>query len=459
MMKNRCPACGKPISDETKQFCPACEKLELSDKFNKEDFDRLSQVVSGRLSSDWKFKAQIIASVLLVLLFVIGLIDAVVGFNLKESIQRHFQSQENQARQRMDDRLASLDDDVKSTLAQIDVQMRSNIARNFEAPAIKAIIENVAKAESKRILEAEVRPAVERFRDDAVFIRTVARAQAYDFKAYQRLLEIAKQTNDNAVLANQSVAEIDRSLRRDRSEMMGKTVLAWASGTNVYGGPFTADELARSFAIVEDDKTTLNREGFVNTVRELKQSLFLHRLIQIFTNETDLAVADRLTMAISDIAKEDFRPHNFEQIQAWWQSHKHEYTNWPFSEFDSGLVEFSKGRYADAAKSFQLVLKLDPSADLSRAVAISSYCELGETNQALELAKGFKDPTARWAQWASAITDLHTGNTSNATVRLADLTRKCPTMFILPKKGAFLWRKIDWQLFDSLTSTESLGSK
>jgi hypothetical protein len=455
-MKKHCPACGQPVPDEAKQFCPACEKLELSgSKLSNEDFERLSQLVSVKLGANRKFKTQIIASVMLVVLFVIGVIDAIVGFNLKENLARHFQNQEDQAKQRIQDHLASLDDDVKKALDQVDVQMRRNIVRKIEAPAIQSIIQDVVKVESKGILEAEVRPAVDRFREDAVFIRTVARAQAFDFKAYQRLLEIGTQTNDNAKLANQVVAEIDRSLQKDRSEIFGKTIYAQVSGTNVYYGPFTSDELALSFSSAQQDMTSLNREGFVNTVSGLKQPLFLHRLIGFFTNESDLVVADRLTMAISDIAKENFRPHDFEQIQGWWHSRKNEYTNWPFSELDSGLEGIRRGRYSDAANSFEQVLKIDPSADMTRALAIVSYFELGETNQALELAKGFKEPAARWAQWAAAMTELHTGNVSNATVRLAVLKRKNPSMISLPREGESLWNRIDWKLFHELTSTET----
>src|SRR6266513_1914752 len=194
-MKKPCPACGQLVADEAKQFCPACEKLELSlSGFSNEDFERLSQIVSKRLKDDWKFKAQIACAVILLVLGVIGVIDAILGFNLRENMARRFEKQENQAKQRMDDHLANLDEDVKRSLAQVEVQMRTNIAKNFEAPAIQVIIKNVAKAEAKDILEAEVRPAVDNFRRDALFSRTIARAQAYDFKAYQRLLEIGRGT-------------------------------------------------------------------------------------------------------------------------------------------------------------------------------------------------------------------------------------------------------------------------
>ncbi len=454
-MRRTCPGCGGLLSDETKQFCSRCENLALQDsKLTGEEMQQVSQIVLAKLRVDWKFKAQIIGTVLLVVLAVIGVIDAILGFNLKESMTKHFQTQEMQAKQRIDQRLEDLDEDVKESLALIEVQLRSNITRNFEAPVIREVIESVAKSEAKSILEGEVQPVVDDFRNDAVFIRTVARAQAYDFKAYQRLLEIAAQASPNAVIANQVLTGIDRSLQRDRSELLGKRVYGYVAGTNIYHGPFTSDELAQMFSRAEKNETSLNREGFVNTVRELGQPLFLHRLIGFLTNEVDLVVADRLAMAISDQTKEEFQPRDFNRIQAWWSSHAHEYTNWPFAEFERGFDHINKAQYSESAKSFQEVLKLDPGADMSRALAIACCLEIGDTNKALEFTKGFKDRSARWAQWASAMSDLHAGSVSNATVRFAALTRKNPTMTVLPKEGVFFWRKIDWQLFHARLSSE-----
>jgi uncharacterized membrane protein YvbJ len=92
-MKKSCPACGQPIADESKQFCSKCENLSqlTSSGFSSEDFERLSQDDSKRLKSDWKFKAQIAFAVILLVLASIGVIDAIVGFNLKESMATHFQ--------------------------------------------------------------------------------------------------------------------------------------------------------------------------------------------------------------------------------------------------------------------------------------------------------------------------------------------------------------------------------
>lgn len=455
-MKKSCPACGQPVADESKQFCSKCEKLPqlVNSGFSSEDFERLSQDVSKRLKGDWKFKAQIAIAVILLVLAIVGVIDAIVGFNLKESMAAHFQNLEIQATTRINGRLDILDNDVSNTFARVDVQMRETIANRFEGSNVQAIIQNVAKVEARGILESEVQPAVKSFKDDALFIRTIARAQGYDFKAYRSLLEIGNGTNDNALIANQILSEIDRSLTKDRSDIFSRKVFGIASGTNVYRGPFTSDELAARFSNEEHDRTSLNREGFVNTVEDSKQPLFLPELIEFFTNETDLAVADRITIAISNFAKKDFHPHDFQQIVAWWHSHQNDYTNWPVADFNTGVNAIELGNYFLGFQSFQKVLNIDPSAEQSRGLAILCSFEIGETNRAAELMQAFKQPDARWAQWASAIAELHSGNNSNATVRFVNLQKTQPSMPFLPDENQPFWGKIDWRLFHELTSSD-----
>jgi hypothetical protein len=223
------------------------------------------------------------------------------------------------------------------------------------------------------------------------------------------------------------------------------------AGTNIDKGPFTSDELMQHFKSVEQNSFPPNREAFVNAVRDLKQPLLLASLIELFTNETDLAVADRLTVAISDLTKQDFYPHDFEQIQIWWHTHANEFTNWPLAELNNAVDKWGRVQLSEAAQSFQEVLKLDPSAEMSRALAIDCYLEHGETNQAAELAKGFKDSTTRWAKWAGAMKELTTGSISNATAQVADLTEHNPLMPYLPQEGYYAWRNIDWPLFRKLT--------
>lgn len=283
-MKKTCPVCGAPILDSSKQFCSKCESLPqvFSGKPSREEFEQISQAVSARLKDDWKFKAQIAGAVILLVLAVIGVIDAVVGFNLKDKMTEHFQTLETQATNKINTTLANLDADVRKTLAQVDSQMRSNIVQRFETTNIQAVIQDVTKDEAKLLLEKEVQPAVTSFKEDALFMRTIARAQGYDFKAYQALLEVEKGTNENAKIANQVLDELDRSLARDRSDATPKRVFWQFSGTYIYKGPFTSDELMIWFPIVGKDRTSFNREGFVNTIGDMRQPLFLPLLVDLF---------------------------------------------------------------------------------------------------------------------------------------------------------------------------------
>ena len=478
-MSKKCKHCGAVVEDTTK-ICPSCENLGFDEiakiELSRDQIQEIAKTVTENLSKRWRVLWGVAWRVFLGIFLILGIPGAYNGWNIRESMHKLEQSTKTQIEsdfnvlnQNSSNQIVQaysyITNDVAANftlftheasnkIASAYSSVTNQIAEDFQTPRIRQTVETVAKDQAKSILEGEVQPAVNSFREDASFIRTVAHAQAYDFKAYQRLLEIGTQTNEDAELANQVVAEIDRGLERDRSPLAVLRKYERYSGTNFYAGPFTSDELALWFPFSAKDKVNLNREGFVNTLYDLKQPLFLFRLIELFTNETDLAVADRLTIAISGLAKEDFHPHDYERIQTWWRSHEHEYTNWPFMEFNQAMAELRRGAFPDAAKSFQQVLKLDPTADMSRAFAISSCLEIGETNNAAELAKGFKDPTARWAKWASAVTELKTGSISNATVQFVELTKRNPTLEALPQEGSIYWSNIDWQQFHKLTSTE-----
>ena len=462
-------------------MCPNCQNLGFTEiakvELSHEQFQELEKGVSEKLSKSSRLAWRLTWRVALVIFTILGIPGVYVGWSIWSSmqgfekttttdIQTRFALLSKSSSNQITDAHSAISNDVVTKfdmygqeasrqLAVAYASVTNQIAEEFQTPRIKQTIEAVARGEAKSILEAEVQPAVKSFKDDALFIRTIARVQGYDFKAYQALLEIGKGTNDNAQLANQVLVEIDRSLARDRSDFSPRRIYMTVSGTNFYSGPFTSDELAMRFSSVAQDQTSFNREGFVNAVGDLKQPLFLPRLIEFFTNETDLAVADRSTIAISDLAKEEFRPHDFERIQTWWHSHQNDYTNWPITEFRTGLNNFAGGDYSQAFQAFQKVLELDPLADQSRALAIACSFETGETNKVAELAKGFKQPEARWAQWATAFVELHNGSVSNATVRFAELTKKQPSMVpFLPAENFSGWNKIDWQLFHKLTSSE-----
>ena len=455
-MNSSCPGCGQPISDAKSDFCPKCAKLDLSrNGLSADEIQRVTELTCQRLRSDWKFNARVIAIVLASLIGVISIIDVLIGFNLKEAMTSHLKTQEIQATNRIADHLSSLDRNVSNTLAQVDVQMRSNVVRRFEAPAVQAIINDVAKAQAKGMLEEEVRPAVESFRNDALFIRTIARAQAYDFKAYQELLVLAQQSNRNSDLAKQVLSELERSLEKDRSsDILSRRVYMEFAGKNSYQGPFTSEELVTRFPSVMEDGTSNNREGFVNTVRDQRQPLFLASLVQMLTTENDLVVADRLTAAISDLSGQNFRPRDYHRIVSWWATNANNQTNWPFSTFERASRDFASARYREAAIAFEDIMRLDPGADKSRATAVASYLELGDTNRAAALLADFKYPNVRWAQWARAMMDLGTGNISNGTFCLFRHSTNypgCPGVLLTDH----VYRRVDRALFDRLRGTNN----
>jgi len=445
-MATKCPECNSDLPSGASS-CSKCGLVLVKPPAKFEDLTeererRIIDGVSDRLTSNKKFLFKVGLSAFLWLFAVLGLLFGWGIWSAKEKLDALA------AR-----RFEALDRNMSNLVMEANARIVTNIAGQFEEPRIRKTVEDVAAKEAKAILEADVQPTVNRFRGDAEFLRLATRARAYDFKAYLQLLELQNSTNDLAHYAEEVILETDRSLERDRSQFMPRRAYMTYSGTNFYRGPFTSDELALRFPEMKDDKVAYNREGFVNTVGSLKEPLFLPSMMELLTNETDLAVADRLTIAISDLAKQDFHPRDFKRIQTWWHSRETGYTNWPFSSYKQGYAEFMSGKFADAARSFQEVLKVDPNADLSRALAIGSLVELGETNKAFDMAKGFNAPTGRWARWAEAKAELETGSVSNATVHFANLVRENPFLLLVPKEGLWFWRKIDWQSFHKLTST------
>src|SRR5204863_327506 len=109
----------------------------------------------------------------------------------------------------------------------------------------------------------------------------------------------------------------------------------------------------------------------------------------------------------------------------------------------TGVSSFLQGDYAQALKPFLRVLEVDPWADRARAFAVACSCETKGTNTAEGLLKGFKQPDARWARWATAFVELRSGSVSNATAHYTGVricgrhrgTVKGPGVGMLPRNS------------------------
>jgi hypothetical protein len=479
-MAKKCKHCSTVVEDAV-SMCPNCQNLAFTDvakvELSNEQFQELVKSATDKLQTSSSLAWRLTWRVALVIFAILGIPGAIVGWSIWSSMQSFEQTTTNDIRTRFTALSTTLSNQIEGAhsaissnvvekfeiykseannqLASAYASVTNQIAEEFQTPKIKQTVETVAKGEAKSILETEVQPAVTSFKEDALFMRTIARAQGYDFKAYQALLEIGKGTNEDSKIANQVLNELDRSLARDRSDFSPRRSFMIFSGTNFYSGPFTDDELAEFSSVAAKDRTSFNREGFVNAAADFKQPLFLPLFIGFLTNETDLGVADRLTIAISDLAKQDFHPRDYYQIIGWWGTNQLAFTNWPFAVFEKALHEFGSVHYQQAADAFGQVIQIDPMADMSRAYAIASLWESGDTNRAIILAKDFKNPSGRWAQWASAKAELESGNISNATVHFYSIMTNFPTMEQMPSRNFNVYRKIDWVLFDKLKRTKT----
>jgi hypothetical protein len=262
-MAKKCKHCGTVVEDAV-SMCPNCDNLAFIEmekvELSHEQFHELVKNTSKKLSVSWSLAWRVSWLVLLGLFTVLGIPGAIVGWSIWSSmqsfermtttnIQTHFTAFYQASSNQIAEARNAISNDVvtgfevygreaSNQLALAHASVTNRIVEEFQTPRIKQTVENVAKGEAKSILEGEVQPVVKSFRDDAIFIRTVARAQAYDFKAYQQLLELGKQTNDNAQVAIQILNEIDRSLAR---QIAGKRPVSILAEADLTGGPHPLD--------------------------------------------------------------------------------------------------------------------------------------------------------------------------------------------------------------------------
>src|SRR5438105_7305879 len=284
--KKICPVCKRPQEDERIVKCETCRVafVSLAEGLRLLDRDQISALASAILR-DWRVRVlwwtipiSIVAGVTVASVFL----EWKAGKAVREEVDKLKLSASNQvvavyssATNQIAAKFQLFAQDASNQISSAYSAVTNQIAAEFQTPRIQQTVESVARGEAKSILEAEVRPAVDSFRTDAQFQRLATRARAYDFKAYQALLELEKQTNELAGDAQRAVAEIDRTLQRDRSGSAFRR-FAIVSGTNVYGGPFTPDELASLFWATQQDKSSPKRESFVNAIHEWKQPMYFN---------------------------------------------------------------------------------------------------------------------------------------------------------------------------------------
>lgn len=213
-MAKKCKHCGQVVENEI-SICPNCQNLGFIEvtrvELSHEQLQELVAEVTEKLSKKPRLLFGLAWRVVFGLFAVLGIPGAIVGWSIwssmqsfeqttTKSIKTQFKALSESSSNQIAEAHLAISNDVSSSfeLFQHEAGVRlafayalvtNQIASEFQNPQIKQTVETVAKSEAKEILTEEVQPAVDSFRKDAYFTRTIARAQAYDFKAYQQLLE------------------------------------------------------------------------------------------------------------------------------------------------------------------------------------------------------------------------------------------------------------------------------
>src|SRR6266566_7063720 len=144
-MRKKCPECGTILPLEGGASCPKCGLLlghlaTEAGRISQEQEERIIDGVSNRLGQNkpflWKISWR-------TLTWFISLLGFVFGWGILSAVR----NLHDLARKRFD----ALDHNMSNLVAEANVRIGSNIARQFEEPRIRATVENVAGKERKAI--------------------------------------------------------------------------------------------------------------------------------------------------------------------------------------------------------------------------------------------------------------------------------------------------------------------
>lgn len=295
-----------------------------------------------------------------------------------------------------------------------------------------------------------------KLQDEQRLTTLMNRGEVFDSDAIHELQTIAQGTNETAPLAQAMFNKIQRNLLIDRYASSWVTFVE-TSGDKEYTGPFTSDEFALSLS----DTSGTSLDGLVNILSDNK--LFVPRLVELAHQSKDMWTISRIGKKLKEITDVDFFPWNLQPLDEWWRDNSSNYTNWPLAGFNVGFNALATGKFDIALTNFESVIKIDPTADQSRAFAIVSAIEIGDILKAQQLNTNYALPGERWQRWANAKIMLATNGIQQATEEVVLLAKKYPTFSTWTTKdggGNYFIRQIDWTLYSKLMqSTNSVGTK
>lgn len=462
---NICPVCRQPPRDAMLVKCERCQVPFVDDKvlFSTLSQEQLRHVAQQVLKS-WTFWSVLLVGIVGIVWLTLGVIDYFTGRKVQTVID-------------------NIQSSVSSSLNQAHTLMTNNIARRFREPELQSLMETVVSQEATaridstadRVIEqkltALVRPQIDQINatlttaktqtlaldkdvdvlhqtlstisDEQQFLSLANSARLYSLKSFLDLERLSQTTNSFAKDAGQIVWALRRDMEIDRQSLTEYVPVEQLGEEYEYTGPFTSEEIAYRF------KVPSAVESAANVARKENLRCFVPQLVALAKREDNLWVQNRITHAISALSGQKFFPWTLQRLSNWWETSSSQFTNWPYATFEKGMDHFASLRYKEAVADFESIIVSDPYADKSRALAIASAIEVGDTNKAVALSSAWKYPDGRWARWTKAKMNLSTGEVAQATEQLATIAADFKTFSDIAymQPGNHVLRKVNWDLY------------
>lgn len=325
----------------------------------------------------------------------------------------------------------------------------------------KAVREQIhplfGEVKSMQLSIAAAQAQASKLQEEQKLMGLLNRGEVFDSDAIQQLQLIARGTNENAALAQSMFNKVYRMLVLDRGALTYMGASEGTGTTNQYGGPFSSDELVWGLF----HSSPSGQEGIINIMGDSKQKLFVPPLIELATNSKDLWIVNRIGNALNKIIGLNFYAWDLQPLDKWWAQNSMNYTNWPMDQYSKGIEAAEAGRYQEGLTNFEFVLKIDPKADESRALAVVCAIETWNIPKAEQLNTNYAIGDGRWEEWAQGKMMLATNSIQQGTEKLASLAKKYPTFKVVEsiREGNPTYRNMDWALYSKLMQpTNRTGS-
>jgi tetratricopeptide (TPR) repeat protein len=231
-------------------------------------------------------------------------------------------------------------------------------------------------------------------------------AKAGDVVAYEKIVSKSKTPGPTNPSATAALHEVEIYYDLDAAQIFYPT---WGDSVSKEDPGWSMDELLLHLRVSE--RPPADRIAIINTIGQLGRSLAsgkgaVSEIDRHLEAETDLRVKARLIWAINILAKQNFRPLDFDAFKAWWKLHKDEAAYAPiYTNFLQSFESASDAKiFRNPVDSYDQTIQKDPNAIYARSLKTMALIEAGRLDDAeKELWEAEKiKPDYRWTLYAKA---------------------------------------------------------